>query len=246
MPIKINKYNIYCDESCWMQFDDTHVIAWGALWCPYEKVVGFHEDLRAIKKNHGLSKDFEVKWKKVSPGKVEFYSEIINYFFKQDDLFFRGLLVPDKSILDHESFRQTHNEWYYKMYFDLLKVIINPNNRSNSCFNIYFDYKDTWQANRLRELNTVLINYLGNAKANIINNFHSVDSDEVGLIQLADIFTGAIAYTNRDLKTSDAKLQLIKSIQDLSTLSLRNTTPQGSTKFNLLVWQPNNRAQNGL
>jgi hypothetical protein len=43
--------------------------------------------------------------------------------------------VPDKSKLAHEAFDQTHDDWYFKMYFDLLKVIL----ERKSSYRIFLD-----------------------------------------------------------------------------------------------------------
>lgn len=48
----------------------------------------------------------------------------MNYFFDNQDLHFRVLIVKDKSELDHAAFYQTHDFFYYKMYFDMLKTIL--------------------------------------------------------------------------------------------------------------------------
>ncbi len=61
--------------------------------------------LRELKVRSGLSPDFEIKWTKISPAKVDFYLSVLDYFFDDDDLSFRALVVPDKSSLDHGSFR---------------------------------------------------------------------------------------------------------------------------------------------
>jgi len=236
----IDSYNIYCDESCWMRFDNTHVIAWGAIWCKSKKVPEIHKDLREIKSKYGLPKNFEVKWNKVSNGKIDFYTELISYFFTSKDLFYRGLIVPDKSIIDHIAYNQTHNEWYYKMYFDLVKVIINPKNTPNSSFKLYFDLTDKWQPYRLRQLNTVLRNYLGDYKEQIVLSIQGVDSKEVGIIQIVDLITGAITYANRGLSTNKAKLSIIQQIRCFTNLTLSNSTSATRKKFNLLVWHPKN------
>ena len=74
----------------------------------------------------------------MSAAKLDLYLDLIDYFFDDDDLNFR-VLVADKSILDHGAFNQSHDEWYYKMYFDMLKVIFDPECR----YRIYLDIKDT-------------------------------------------------------------------------------------------------------
>ncbi len=84
------------------------------------KVRKINVRIREIKSKHKLSKSFEIKWTKVSNGKIDFYEDIINYFFDNDDLHFRALIVSDRSKLAHKRFSQTHDTWYYKMYFNLI------------------------------------------------------------------------------------------------------------------------------
>ena len=55
--------------------------------------------------------------------KIDLYKDIVNYFFDDNNIHFRAIIIPDKSKLNHEAFNQTHDDWYYKMYFDMLKVI---------------------------------------------------------------------------------------------------------------------------
>ena len=76
--------------------------------------------------------------------------DVLDYFFDMSDLHFRALVVPNKQELRHAEFRQTHDQFYYKMYFDLLKTILSP----QEFYNIYIDIKDTQgiaKVDRLRE-----------------------------------------------------------------------------------------------
>ncbi|MCK4356448.1 DUF3800 domain-containing protein, partial [Candidatus Bipolaricaulota bacterium] len=66
-------FNIYCDESCHLEHDRQKVMVLGAVWCPFEKARETAQAIRAIKEKHGLGREFEIKWTKVSPGKIDFY-----------------------------------------------------------------------------------------------------------------------------------------------------------------------------
>ena len=99
----------------------------------------FLKKLEEIKIKHNIGKNSEIKWSRISMNKINFYKEIIDYFFKDEYLSFRGLVVRNKNLLNHEEYNQTHDEWYYKMYFQLLSRIIN-NTMKNE---IYLDIKDT-------------------------------------------------------------------------------------------------------
>lgn len=117
-------YNIYCDESCHLEHDRQNVMVLGAVWCPLQDTRKIAEDVRQIKKQYGLSSKFEVKWTKVSPAKVDFYLDLVEYFFRNDSLGFRAVVIPDKSKLRHEALDQNHDDWYYKMYFTVLNTIL--------------------------------------------------------------------------------------------------------------------------
>ncbi len=78
-------YNIYCDESCHLQNDHQQVMVLGAIWCSLEKTKEIAMRLREIKLRHGLPPNFEVKWSKVSPAKLLFYKDLIDYFFDNDE-----------------------------------------------------------------------------------------------------------------------------------------------------------------
>ena len=226
-------YNIYCDESCHLEHDQHKAMALGAVWCLSEKTREISARIREIKAKYGLSPTFEIKWVKVSPAQPRFYLEVLDYFFDDDDLHYRGLIVPDKTLLRHDEFGQTHDDWYYKMYFDLLKVILHP----NACFRIYLDYKDTRGAAKVAKLHEVLSNNLYDFRREIIERVQLVRSHEVEILQLADLLTGAISYAHRGLTTSSAKLALVKRMRQRSGYSLLQTTLLREEKVNLFVWR---------
>jgi len=225
--------NIYCDESCHLPNDGMPIMVLGAVWCPKNKARDIAVNIREIKKKHNLPPFFEVKWTKVSPGKVDFYLDLIDYFFAEDDLHFRGL-IAEKGQLRHEKYGQDHNTWYYKMFYNLLKVIISP----KDTYYIYLDIKDTRGRDKVKKLHDVICNSKYDFDRKIIKTIQHVRSHEVEQVQLADLIGGAIGYRNRDLSDSPAKIELINSIANLSGYNLRNSTLFREEKFNLFRWQP--------
>jgi len=148
-------------------------------------------------------------------------------------LHFRALIVPDKGRLQHEAFGQTHGTWYYKMYFDMLKVLLSP----HAGYRIYLDIKDTRSADKVRKLHDVLCNNMYDFDHKIITWVQTVRSHEVEQIQLADLLIGAIGYANRGLDSSPAKLALVKRMQERSGYTLRRTTLLREEKVNLFRWE---------
>ncbi|MFC1919861.1 DUF3800 domain-containing protein [Chloroflexota bacterium] len=229
----INIYNIYCDESCHLEHDHQTVMVLGAIWCPLEKSREIAVRIREIKMSHGLSSKFESKWTKVSPAKKAFYLDLLDYFFEDNDLHFRALIVPDKTRLQHELHGQNHDTWYYKMYFDMLKVILDP----EACYRIYLDIKDTRSANKVAKLHDVLCNNMYDFQRQIIERVQTVRSHEVEPLQLADLLVGIISYVNRGLSSNAAKEALVERMRKRSGYSLTRTNLLRESKVNLFVWQ---------
>ena len=138
--------NIYCDESCHLENDNESIMALGAVYCSAAKKDDIFQRLFELKKKHNLIPSFkknindnrtyyELKWNKVSMAKLEYFKDVIDFFFTDDDLNFRVLVVPDKTQLTYEKYNHTHDTFYYKMYFSMLKVILNPEKGHN----IYID-----------------------------------------------------------------------------------------------------------
>lgn len=227
-------FNIYCDESCHLENDHQKAMVLGAVWCPLEKTREIAVRLREIKQKHGLSKEFEVKWTKVSPAKTLFYLELIDYFFDDDDLHFRALIVPDKSKLRHDAVPgQDHDTWYYKMYFEMLKVILRPDAR----YRVYLDIKDTRGAEKVSKLHNVLCNNIYDFSQEIIERLQIVHSHEIEQLQLADLLIGAISYLHRERSGNVGKEALIQRMSRRSGYSLTKSTLLREEKVNLFRWQ---------
>ena len=237
--------NIYCDESCHLENDNEKAMALGAVYCPSSKKSEIFQRIKDIKAKHNLiprkkrrENDnrayYEIKWNKISKRKIGFYKELVDFFFDDDDLHFRVLIVPDKSKLDYTSFGHTHDTFYYKMYFNMLKSILNPEKRHN----IFIDIKDTRSREKVHKLEEVLRSDKYDYSKQIIKKIQQVRSHEVELIQLADLFTGALSYLHRGLTTSKAKLELIEHIRNRSRYSLVKSTLIRERKFNIFIWEP--------
>ena len=229
--------NIYCDESCHLENDGINVMGLGGVWCSKYKIREINQRIKDIKIRNGVNPTAEVKWTKVSPSKKQLYIDLINYFFDDDDLHFRGLIIPNKSVLNHEKYNQTHEDFYYKMYFEMLKTIFSPSLK----YNVYVDIKDTNSAKRTRKLEEVCCNSLYDFSHRIIQNIQPIRSHEVQVMLLIDILLGALVYTNRDFASdvvqSETKKELIELIKKRSGYSLKKTTLLREEKYNIFIWE---------
>lgn len=226
--------NIYCDESCHLENDRERAMVLGALWCPKAKTGELNRRVADLKAEYRLSQFFEIKWSKVSSSKLPFYEALVELFFSAPALHFRGWVVPDKSVLRYDEFTQTHDEWYYKMYFNMLKIVI----RKGRIYHVYVDIKDTRGRKKLRKLHEVLANANYDFQREIIAKMQHVHSHDIGLLQLADLLIGAVSYHARGMVASPAKSRIVEMIQQHSGFSLDKNTLPSEMKFNLCIWQP--------
>ena len=232
------EYNIYCDESCHLEHDGIPVMAIGGVWCEISKKNEMFTRLRQLKVEHGLKPTNELKWNGVSHTKLSYYKDVMNYFFENSDIHFRVIIVPDKRVLNHKAFHQTHDEFYYKMYFDMLKAIISPSNS----YSIYLDIKDTRGGQKTKRLREVLSNNMLDFDRKCIKKIQQVKSHEVELIELADFLIGCVTYANRLEKdkehnlTSESKKELVSLMRDRSGYHLTKSTLLREDKVNIFVW----------
>jgi hypothetical protein len=200
-PQNVNKtFNIYCDESCHIENDHKAFMFLGSVSTAYNQMRLHTDKINELKQKHHFYA--EIKWTSVSMSKLHFYSELIDYFFATD-LKFRAIGV-EKTRINNDAFGQTFDDFYYKMYYQLL------NHKINSCYsyNVYLDIKDSLSACKVRKLREIL-----NAKYGVFRNIQNIRSNESLLIQLADFLMGAISYyKNNTEKKNVAKVQLIERI----------------------------------
>ena len=229
-------YNIYCDESCHLENDGINVMVLGAVSCPQAKLKQINDQIKEIKRANGVSPKMEAKWTKASPAKVGLYLDLINYYFDDDDLHFRAIVIPDKSRLDHARFKQTHDDWYYKMYFEMLKVILTPSEQ----YEIYLDIKDTCSGEKVKKLQQVCKNSLYDFSGSTIKRIQSIRSEEVQIMQLVDLLIGAVGYVNRIFDPehihSPAKQEIIQLMRNRTGYSLNRSTLYREEKCNIFVW----------
>jgi hypothetical protein len=228
----MSEINIYCDESNHLEADGISTMVLGAVYAPKEKVKVANRRIKEIKEKYGIKPYIEMKWVKVSPQKIQFYLDIIDYFFDNDDLHFRAIII-NKDELNHEEYGQTHDDFYYKMYFELLNKILDPQNK----YNIYPDVKDTRGGRKIKKLKEVLCNSVYDFDGNIIQKIQQIHSDEVELIQLADLLIGAMQFLNRSDVKSKAKRQIVDRMKERSGYDLLKSTLVREEKTNIFYWK---------
>jgi hypothetical protein len=229
----MNTINIYCDESCHLENDKQPIMLVGGVWCPELKISEISARIKEIKKAHHAQG--EIKWTKVSPSRIDFFKEIIEFFFNNPDLHFRCFVVRNKENLNHQAFNMgSHDVFYYKMYFGMLNKILSPDN----VHNIYIDIKDTRSSRKVQKLREVLCNNVYDFTNQMIKKIQHIRSEESEIMQIADLLIGAVGYFNRVLSDSNAKRDLVNLIRAKFLIDLGSSTPLSETKFNLFFFTP--------
>jgi hypothetical protein len=173
----------------------------GSTSVAYNQVKLHTEKINELKRKHHFYA--EIKWNTVSKSKIRLYLDLVDYFFATD-LQFRTVGI-EKSKINNDAFKQTYDDFYYKMYYYLL----NHNINSLYNYNVYLDIKDTLSAYKVNKLKDVL-----NTKFGVFRNVQNIRSHESAIMQVTDFMMGAISYLhNVELKQNTAKIQVIDKIK---------------------------------
>ncbi len=217
-------FNLYCDESTHLIHDGHPYMLLGYISIAYPQIKIAKEEIKAIKAKYGYTE--ELKWTNVHDATYKVYAELIDWFF-MNDLEFRAVVV-DKSQIDETRKDYTFNDFYFRMYFQLLHTKVD----FQHTYNVYMDIKDTCSSEKLETLKKIMSYNSSIGKLQFIRSHESV------FIQLADVLMGAINYNLR-MENGNipgrvvAKRKLIDKIKKHSNISLNATTPLSKRKFNL-------------
>lgn len=228
-------FNLYIDESCHLEHDGMPVMCIGYTKIDAENYSAIKEQIKHLKLQY--KNPTEIKWNNVSASRLSLYKALIDYFFEAE-IYFRCILVKYKEKLDHEQFNQgDHNNFYYKLIYFLLQSATNP--PANE-YKVFLDIKDTRGKERLIKIEEVLHSkYNGNSP---FKGFQHIHSNENVLLQLTDLFIGAITFKARGLEkeanANKAKVELVQYIETKSGYSLDEGTEPWENKFNIFDHQP--------
>lgn len=217
-------FNLYCDESTHLIHDGHPYMLLSYISIAYPQIRLAKEEIKAIKRKFNYTE--ELKWTNVHSATYKVYTELVDWFF-MNDLEFRTVVV-DKSQIDEKRADYSFNDFYFRMYFQLLHTKVDFQNR----YNVFLDIKDTCSGEKLEKLKKMM------SYNSSIGTLQFIPSRESVFIQLADVLMGAINYNLRiqkgDVKGNViAKLKLIEKIKRHSNISLNTTTPLSRNKFNL-------------
>lgn len=218
-------YNFYCDESTHLPNDRQPYMILGYISIPYPQVKQVKKDIRTIIFKHDFKG--ELKWTNVHETTLAMYQELVDYFFTISDLNFRAIIVDKSQIRDKDN-GQSYEEFYFKMYYQLIHHQLD----FSYTYNLFLDIKDTCSHKKLARLKDILSN------TTPIRTCQFVRSHEVVLLQLTDVLMGAVNYHLRvrsgHLEGHNIpKSKIVAKIQKKSNCSLECTSYKSARKFNL-------------
>lgn len=128
-------FNLYCDESTHLIHDGHPYMLLSYISIAYPQIRLAKEEIKAIKRKFNYTE--ELKWTNVHSATYKVYAELVDWFF-MNDLEFRAVVV-DKSQIDEKRADYSFNDFYFRMYFQLLHTKVDFQNR----YNVFLDIKDT-------------------------------------------------------------------------------------------------------
>lgn len=220
-------FEIYCDESGLEALSNKtahRFTAIGGIWIPSLYRKKMKEDILAIKLSHNVHG--ELKWQKFSPSYYALYKDVIDYFFQNENIRFRVILIEAINV-DHYTFNHDNPELgFYKFYYQLLHHWIFDYNN----YNIFLDLKVNRNKGRLAELEKILDH--SNLTSDVVQVQGLPSEQSIG-IQLADVLTGLIAAKfNQEIK-SKAKLDIISHVENTYLKNSIAPTPKWEEKLNV-------------
>ena len=222
-------YHVYADES---RQDAHRYMLYGLISIPRgQDEEALLADLSAFRREEGLNA--EMKWGKVSKGMLHVYKQYVDIFFSHPAAEFKCLVV-DTHKIDYRAFHDNDRETaFFNFYFYAISRNLNPAHEHV----VYADDRQTKQPLRWFELQArINLHWLqkGAAEA-VVRNLLPVDSKRHDLLQLADLFVGAIGYDLEEYNTSEHRLDFVRHVaQRVGCDSLRTHWGRG-TRFN--VWK---------
>lgn len=147
----------------------------------------------------------EIKWNRLSKAKLNAVKEIAETVFETPGIYFSCIVINKDNIKFEEVFESNP----YKAYQDFTEILLKQSIDENEILTVLADYVTTpknikFEVDVKHNLNKFL-NRLA------IGGIHRVDSKGVNIIQIVDLFIGAVVYSyKKELKLVSGDKNKIK------------------------------------
>lgn len=223
------KFDVYCDESCPDSIATTSPSAKflliGSLWLPRDLRTDAKDAIHRLRNKHKVGGEF--KWNRVSDSRVEFYTELCEWFFAQgENVRFRCIAVDcDKVDLTH--FHENDQELgFYKFYYQLLHHWILDFNE----YAFFLDYKKNRQNDRLQVLQRCLD---ASNISSLVTTVQATESRQSVLVQLTDVLTGCASRRMNQLQPNSQAKEHVLGLVEKNLGRRIGPTSRFEQKFNV-------------
>lgn len=234
---------VACDES---GVESTaKYFVFGSVWLEKQDVIEFEKkiiSLRMEKRCWG-----EVEWLKLSSSStsdavLDFYKNFISLAFEGVKIFFRFIIV-EKNKLDMAIYHNNSEE-LVKLKFMHLSISRYAERFLDSAhkqgLHIIYDNFTESKKSRKEQWRIKTRDFIEKHLGCSIEHFQPCDSHISSLVQLCDLFTGAVgtAWNTSPSKISISKQVLMEHIESLTGKKLNAITIPTEKEFNIWVWKP--------
>ena len=218
-------YNVYCNESLYSTDDSESVTALGILICQTSQVRNLSDAIRALKSEHFLKTNFEIKWTKVSPSKIDFYLALVDFVLDDDRLNFHGIVRIDENRIEC-----SHDQFYDQLYCRVFDSVFRLPQR----YRMYLNVRDTRGGRTMRRLQDMA----SAAGGRYVERIQQIRSHESEILQAVDLFAGALTYANRGLSGGAGKEAIIERMRlRLGDRALTSSFVSAEFGFNVSIQQ---------
>ncbi len=224
---------IYCDEShpdilYEKTLSASKYLMIGSLWIDSNLRDEIKQKIKALKIEYNAYG--ELKWKKISPAKVDYYKALIDLFvLYKEQVRFRCIAV-DKTKINMKLHQNNPENAFYKFYYHLLWKWIEED--SQTSYVIFCDRRSNQNKNCYKILKDCLRHPSYKNPSNIKDVF-ALNSKESVLLQFSDFLLGiASAVMNKTVEETSAKGSVILYLQKLLGRDIKPTSMY-EKKYNL-------------
>jgi hypothetical protein len=222
--------NVYTDES---RLNGDRFMLIGGLWIGAGSDAGLRSRVAAWRTASNMLR--ELKWTKISQGKLAEYKSFADIFFAERNLSLHCIAI-DTDLVDYEVHCDGDSELgFYKFYFQLL---------SHRClrgngYTVFVDHRNNRNPNRLVDLQRCVNAWCAKKKnCQPIVDLQPRDSKSEDMLQLADVLLGAVGYCCNARNESPAKCGFVKHLANKIGRKLSAPTPPWERKINVWHWKP--------
>lgn len=235
LPRQSPFFDAYIDESS--QTGHRHLVLGGVV-LPTSDATILNQAIRQIRSPE-LDDNGEMKWTKVSRRKLPAYIRLVDLFFERrfsNGPHFHSLVV-DTHQIDNRRFNEGDREiGFSKEIYQLARKF---GRLYGGLFHIYLDHRDTNQLpDKVRTILNFGIRKNGDDRDWPYRRMQFRKSHETPLIQVADVFSGAIAYQlnghHLAEDASPAKIELSRYI--LAKANVRNVAADTAIRGKFTIW----------